>query len=210
MTFLMCEAGTCGLCPNCSETSFVQQTVQKMEAAEAKVVEFIAADEAKAEEFKTAVEERDALVKENEELKQQHVFGSLAEYERIRGPNIEELKTKALLEQRTHDELRGMEMRNAEWKTRLKAEERARSALVMLFEKERRESLLTIQQHERDKAELETRLFEMENRVKGILEFVMKNSGADAASMTGSFHPIQTQLKALDGDAPDRTLTPDP
>jgi len=181
-----------------------------MEAAEAKVVEFIAADEAKAEEFKTAVEERDALVKENEELKQQHVFGSLAEYERIRGPNIEELKTKALLEQRTHDKLRGMEMRNAEWKTRLKAEERARSALVMLFEKERRESLLTIQQHERDKAELETRLFEMENRVKGILEFVMKNSGADAASMTGSFHPIQTQLKALDGDAPDRTLTPDP
>ena len=156
-----------------------------METAEGRVKEL----EKEFEQKNTTIEEQnEELVK----LREAAAHVSLAEYERLRGPNIEELKTKSLLESKIHEEMYAMETKASEWQSRLAAEERARSALVMLFEKERRESLLKISQQEREKAELEERVFQMEDRVKSLLAFVMKTSGADISSGEGSFHPIQT------------------
>ena len=89
---------------------------------------------------------------------QQVKDASVVEYERLLG----------LLETKHHKAMHGLEMKVEEWKGRLQAEERARCSMMMLFDKERREMTMNLEQQEIEKQELEVRLAEMESNVKSL------------------------------------------
>ena len=112
---------------------------------------------------------------------QQVKDASVVEYERLLG----------LLETKHHKAMHGLEMKVEEWKGRLQAEERARCSMMMLFDKERREMTMNLEQQEIEKQELEVRLAEMESRVKSLLQHMLQSRDPDKI-IAAKQHETQT------------------